>query len=52
VVIAVVGPVAVITDSRVVRAMTGTGRAVRFDPATDKASMSVQLGPTTDHVAG
>ncbi|HYN69304.1 MAG TPA: hypothetical protein VEX41_03735 [Candidatus Eisenbacteria bacterium] len=48
----VVEPVALVTDGLVVWTLTGTGRAVRIDPATNQAAMSVQLGATSDHFAG
>ena len=48
----IVEPAALATDGRVVWAMTGTGRAVRIDPATDQTAISVQLGATTDHFGG
>lgn len=46
--VAVTSPVGLATDGNVVWALTGSGRIVPIDPATNVAAPGVQLGTTTD----
>ena len=46
--VAVVGPLGLATDGKVVWALTATGQVTRIDPATNTAGPAVQLGATTD----